>query len=92
MKKLLLLIVALTLTITLSGCASLDNAIKDIESDISGLDRVCEVWQGGTVIASYKDTISIESNDYGNKVIMYRVSDDKRTVIYNAVVICDEVD
>jgi len=93
MKKLLVLVVALALTLILSGCAMIDNEIKDFESDTVGLNRVCDVIaEDGSIIRTYEDTINISSNEYGNKVIMYLKDADKRVAIYNAQVICEEVD
>ena len=84
MKKIKNIIIILILVITMTGCASFDRGIKDIQSDFTnGLNREINVYSyNGELIASYKGKIDIEIND--TKVLFELKG--KRYIYYNAVV------
>lgn len=71
MKKSKLLKAFIILSIfLLSGCAALDSSIKEIESDVTGLERIITVYDNsGKVIGKYEGRARIIPSDYGNKVI-----------------------
>lgn len=84
MKKIKNIIIILILVITMTGCASFDRGIKDIQSDFTnGLNREINVYSyNGELIASYKGKIDIEENE--SKVLFELKG--KRYIYYNAIV------
>ena len=68
MKKIKNIIIILILVITMTGCASFDRGIKDIQSDFTnGLNREINVYSyNGELIASYKGKIDIEIKNEWN--------------------------
>lgn len=90
MKKIIAMILVLTILMMMTGCASFERSIKDSKSNIAGgLDRKVTIYdQNGNVIKDYEGKIDIRDTEYGNKVLFDL--DGKRVVIYNAVVIAEE--
>lgn len=90
MKKILVLLVAIIMVISLSGCASWDRFVKTWSSDVGdGLDRVVTIYSSdGTVIKDYEGKIDVEDTEYGNKVLFDL--NGKRIIWYNATVGVEE--
>ncbi|MFD0710618.1 DUF5052 family protein [Paenibacillus sp. GCM10027626] len=89
MKRIMLIAAAAAVIFVLSGCESWDRAVKDIGSNINGLDRKAEVYdQNGNVIKTYSGKFDVEVNEYGNKV-KFDING-KRVLIYNATVVIEE--
>jgi hypothetical protein len=90
-KKIILSIISVCLTIaTVTGCASLDRGIKDINSDIGGgLYRTVEVYDySGNLLKTYTGKLDIKETATGNEVKFDL--DGKRYIFYNAIVIVEE--
>lgn len=78
--------------ILIAGCADQvqERVNKDIKSNQTGLYRTVDVYApDGSLVRTYKGWIDIEDNEYYGKVKFDL--DGKRHLIYNAVVIVDEV-
>ena len=77
--------------ILLTGCSSMQRDIKSTTSDFSGgLNRHIQVYSdNGTLISEYNGKCDIEDTEYGNKVLFDL--NGKRTIIYNATVIIQEI-
>ena len=86
MRKILLVVV---LVMVLSGCESWQRTKKDISSDFSGgISRTLTVYDyTGKEIKKYEGKFDIQETE-GNKIKFDM--NGKRTIIYNAVVICEE--
>lgn len=69
----------------LTGCASFERGIKDIQSDWSGgLDRTLTVYNAnGDVLKTYKGKIDLESTEGG--IVKFDL-DGKRIMYYNCYV------
>jgi len=89
-NKLTVMLVLGMILMSLTGCASLERAKKDISSDFGGgLNRVATVYDmNGNVIKRYEGKFDVEANEYGNK-IKFDING-KRVMIYNATVIVEE--
>lgn len=77
----------------LQGCGeSFDRGVKDIQSDLGGgLDRICYVYSyDGQLLTQYEGKFDIKNNDSGTQVKFDL--NGKRTIIYNAIVIVEEVE
>lgn len=85
------IIFAIVLSLSITGCASLERWGKDISSDVGGgLSRTVEVYDySGNLIKTYSGKIDIESNANEENKVKFDV-DDKRYIIYNAIVIVEE--
>lgn len=66
-KKIIAALALVTLTMSLTGCASLNRAVVDLQSDINGgLDRTVNVYTAnGELLATYKGKIDLEANESG---------------------------
>ena len=86
MKKKLVLIMAVVMTLTLTSCASVERGMKDMKSELSGgLNRTVNVYsRNGDLIASYDGKIDIEDSENCNKVKFEL--DGKRYIYYNCQV------
>jgi uncharacterized lipoprotein YehR (DUF1307 family) len=90
MKRFFGAVIILFLLLGLSGCEEWSRSMKDFSSSISGLERTVSVYSdSGELLRTYEGRIDIESTEYGNKV-KFDI-DGKRTIIYNAVVIVEEM-
>lgn len=91
MKKIISLCLILTMLSSLTACSSVEREVKSFTSDMGGgLNRTVTVYdQAGNKIKEYKGKIDIQDTEYGNKVLFDL--DGKRVVIYNGVVITEEV-
>ncbi|MEC0269731.1 DUF5052 family protein [Paenibacillus anseongense] len=75
--------------LALSGCESCSRLVKDVQSDMHGLERTATVYStDGKVLNQYTGKFDVEVNEYGNKV-KFDI-DGKRVLIYNATVIVEE--
>lgn len=83
------LIAVLVLVVMAAGCASWERTVKDFRSEFSGgLERTVTVYSmTGDEIATYTGKIDVAVND--NKV-KFELNG-KRVIIYNAVVIVEEL-
>lgn len=93
-KKLIALgLVGIVGVSALTGCASLDSAVKDHESEITGLDRVVTVYDhNGKVIREYEGMIRTKPSggkDTGTNAVIFEV-DGKRISLYNVDVVIEE--
>lgn len=91
MKKMISMIVLTLMIVIMSGCAMIDDGIKDIESDTKELNRHIEVYDNaGNVIFEGEGVVRVSNNEYGNKVIFQL--DGKRLAFYNATVKMIEIE
>ncbi|MCK5672115.1 MAG: hypothetical protein KAH95_01995 [Spirochaetales bacterium] len=91
MKKIIIILAAILIVTTLSGCGeSFQRSVKSFTSEYTGgLERKVEVYSSsGQLLKTYEGKLDIETNEYGNKVLFD--IDGKRTIIYNATVIVEE--
>lgn len=91
MKRSLLAITAL-LALTLTGCTeSFQREMKTTVSEFTGgLSRSAKVYSSdGDLIAQYEGKFDVQSSEFGNKVLFD--VDGKRVIIYNAIVIVEEL-
>lgn len=89
MKNYVRVVTVALMFLTLSGCESCSRFVKDVQSDIHGLERTATVYsQDGKVLNKYSGKFDVEVNEYGNKV-KFDI-DGKRVLIYNATVIIEE--
>ena len=89
-KIMTLLLVILTIAVLTSGCndQEVSRMQKDQESAENGLNRVLTVYdQNGKAIKEYEGKFDIEWGDGGK--VKFDINN-KRTIIYNAIVICQE--
>lgn len=84
MKKFFVILILVIIVSFLSGCAAFESSIKEVQSDITGLDRIVRVYESGSIIAEYEGMIRIVPSEFGNKVIFEL--DGKRYNYYNATV------
>ena len=91
MKKKLILfgVIAATIALGVTGCASFERSVKDTVSDVTGgLNRTITVYDyNGNAIKTYEGKIDISESD-GEKVKFDL--NGKRTIIYGGIVIVDE--
>ncbi len=91
MKKKLILfgVIAATIALGVTGCASFKRGVKDTVSDIGGgLHRTVTVYDyDGNVIKTYEGKIDIGESDGGK--VKFDLNG-KRTIIYGGIVIVDE--
>lgn len=89
-RKLTTLAIAVVVAVTLlTGCKALERGVTDIQSSISGLDRVVEVYSAdGDLLKTFTGQLDIETNEFGNKV-KFELNG-KRVIIYNALVVVEE--
>jgi hypothetical protein len=76
----------------LSGCGAQEKARneKDIKSADEGLNRILKVYSNdGKKLKEYKGKFDIEQSDENGKV-KFDIGD-KRIIIYNAIVTCEEI-
>lgn len=87
-KKILKLALILSVSLTLSGCASCDRGWKTLGSDLGGgLYRTVKVYDyNGDLLAEYEGKIDIEEAE---SKVFFDVNG-KRIIIYNAIVITEE--
>ena len=85
LKKVLMIICFIVITLILSGCASCARSCKSCNSDINGgLYRTVNVYSlTGELIATYEGLIDIDDNSNGS--VMFDL-DGKRYVYYNAII------
>ena len=83
MKKIIIAIAIMATMLT--GCASFERSIKDLESDFSGgLDRTLTVYNAnGDVLKTYKGKIDLASTEGG--IVKFDL-DGKRIMYYNCYV------
>ena len=89
--KIVSLVASLALLLTLTGCdESWERTKKDWDSNYNGgLKRSISVYSyDGNLLKTYEGKCDIEEND-SNKVLFD--IDGKRVIIYNAVVIAEEI-
>lgn len=91
MKRVSLLSV-LMLAFVVSACTeSFQREMKTTVSEFTGgLNRSAKVYSSdGDLIAQYEGKFDVQSSEFGNKVLFD--VDGKRVVIYNAIVIVEEL-
>lgn len=94
-KKMLGLVLSVGLVVGLSGCgvASVERGIKDMQSSVTGLDRVVEVYDyNGELLKKYRGKIDIEAPTEGSSMqqkVKFDVNG-KRVMIYNGIVVVEE--
>ena len=85
------IVMIIVILLCMSGCSSIDSAIKDFESETGGgLDRVVKVYsQTGELLAEYEGKINIE---YDESRVIFQIDRDKRIAIYSdtATVVVEE--
>jgi hypothetical protein len=88
-KMAAMLVLGLSL-MSLTGCSeSWKRAVKDVDSNFGGLNRVATVYDAnGHVIKRYEGKFDVQADQYGNKV-KFDING-KRVLIYNATVIVEE--
>ena len=66
-KKILIVVLVLTLCLGMSGCVSWDRAVTDMKSDVNGgMQRTITVYTAdGKELATYKGKIDLSTNDGG---------------------------
>ncbi len=84
-KKILAVVLVLTLCFGMTGCASLDRAVTDIKSDVNGgMQRTITVYTAdGKELATYKGKIDIDTNEGGYVKFDFN---GKRYMYYNCFV------
>ena len=84
-KKILAVVLGLTLCFGMTGCASLDRAVTDIKSDVNGgMQRTITVYTAdGKELATYKGKIDIDTNEGGYVKFDFN---GKRYMYYNCFV------
>ena len=90
MKKLIVGIVLIGIVlVTATGCMSFERGMKDLGSNMSGLDRTVKVYSySGELLQTYKGRFDISEGSDGTKIKFDL--DGKRIMIYNAIVIVEE--
>lgn len=84
-KKVLAVVLSLSLCLGVTGCASWNRAWTDFKSDVNGgLNRTITVYTAdGKVLATYEGKIDIETNDGGYVKFDFN---GKRYIYYNCFV------
>lgn len=84
-KKIIAALALVTLTVSLTGCASLNRAMVDLQSDMNGgLDRTVNVYTAnGELLATYKGKIDLEANESGAVKFDFK---GKRYIYYNCFI------
>ena len=84
-KRILAVVLSLTLCLGLTGCASFRRWLTDVKSDVSnGMQRTITVYTAdGKKLATYEGKIDIETNDGGYVKFDF---DGKRYIYYNCFV------
>ena len=84
-KKIIAALALVTLTMSLTGCASLNRAVVDLQSDMNGgLDRTVNVYTAnGELLATYKGKIDLEENKSGAVKFDFK---GKRYIYYNCFI------
>lgn len=84
MKKVIAIILIMAV-LMLSGCASIERGIKDLESDLSGgLERTLTVYTAnGEIMATYKGKIDLAATEGG--IVKFDLNG-KRYMYYNCFV------
>ena len=84
-KKILAIVLGLTLCLGMTGCASWERNVTDFKSDINGgMQRTITVYTAdGKKLATYKGKIDLSSNDGG--YVKFDL-DGKRYIYYNCFV------
>ncbi|MCX7714657.1 MAG: DUF5052 family protein [Clostridia bacterium] len=90
MKKVMIIsALVVAAAIAIAGCQSFQRSIKDLNSEITGLNRKVSVYdQNGNLLREYTGRIDIAENEYGNKV-KFDING-KRVILYNAIVVVEE--
>lgn len=88
MKKLLTILLALTIVSVLSGC-SLRDDLKDLESDTIGLDRICTIYYPDGETKEIEGKIRMYPSETGASVLHVNY-DGKRYSYFNIGVECVE--
>jgi outer membrane lipoprotein-sorting protein len=90
MKKIIIIIALLMLLLSACGEQERARLEKDRKSADEGLNRILTVYSNdGKEIKTYKGKFDIEPSDENGKV-KFDI-DGRRIIIYNAVIICEEV-
>lgn len=89
MRKIIALIIAIC-SISLTGCASAERDVKDLNSEMNGgLNRTLVVYDyNGDVLKEYEGKMDIEVSPSNDKVLFDL--DGKRHIIRGGIVIIDE--
>lgn len=84
-KKILAVVLGLTLCFGMTGCASLERDITDIKSNLTGgMQRTITVYTAdGKELATYEGKIDMEANDGGYVKFDFN---GKRYIYYNCFV------
>ena len=84
-KKILAVVLGLTLCLGMTGCASWDRMVTDMKSDVNGgMQRTITVYTAdGKELATYEGKIDIDTNDGGYVKFDFN---GKRYVYYNCFV------
>ena len=84
-KKIIAALALAALTMSLTGCASWDRFVVDLQSDMNdGLDRTVNVYTAnGELLATYKGKIDLEENESG--AVKFDL-DGKRYIYYNCFI------
>lgn len=85
-KKIIITVILMALTLgTFAGCASIDRAVTDVKSEVSGgLERTITVYTAnGDVIAKYEGKIDIKESESGYVKFNFN---GKRYIYYNCFV------
>ena len=84
-KKIVAIILSLTMMFSLAGCASWQRFVKDVKSDVSnGLQRTVTVYTAdGRVLKTYEGKIDLETTEGG--IVKFDLNG-KRIMYYNCYV------
>ena len=84
-KKILAIVLGLTLCFEMTGCASWERSVTDFKSDINGgMQRTIAVYTAdGKELATYEGKIDLSTNDGG--YVKFDL-DGKRYIYYNCFV------
>ena len=87
--RFLILVIVIILILTGCNAQEIARAEKDSESAKNGLNRKLEVYShSGELLKTYSGKFDIEYSEEGGK-IKFDLNN-KRMLIYNAVVVCEE--
>lgn len=76
--------------IAASGCASFDSAVKDHESNTTGLNRLVTVYDhNGKVVRTYEGVIRTKPSSESPNTVIFELNG-KRISIYNMDVVIEE--
>lgn len=83
-KKVLIILMIVSVLLTITGCASWERKIVDAKSDVSGgLERTVNVYTAdGSLIATYEGKIDLEEGESSVKFDL----NGKRYIYYNCFV------